>query len=374
MPDFRRGAAAIEAAQQKSQGGAKTFRPFAAQHFWKSNNEEKYLLFLNRVEDIPTIDLINFIPVPKQKYFEQVIARTDPAIGESSDAMVEDWDGQPKEQNIAVAVELEVDFEEKNGRKKPVGFSVKMNEFDRRVRDEDGELTDEYETVASPAIGFITQSPNNFFNAVTAYDQNDAPIEETPLKITRLGTDTSTTYGVAGYDGQEVDLTDLLENIEFYSYVDKDDIDGLYEDIDNAETDRDAGLLIGAYLLGKRLEELSDKERYDEIYDTIDRSLDKFGNKNKGKKGGAKKATTTRAARPSQRASRRAKAEAPAEDPQLTESDEAPADDAPDETPVEEPKAKTTRRRSSAKSDTSDPLKALRERAEKKKAEAAAAA
>ena len=150
MPDFKRGAEAIAKAQEKSKSGGE-FRPFTPEFFWKAD-DERFLLFLNPVNGetgFVTIDeLISFIPIKRKKAdgdtfttYERVIARTDPVIGEKTDPMVTEWDGQPKTQAIAVAVELEPTYkeDERTGRKRPSGFAVKTREFERRVRDDDGE-------------------------------------------------------------------------------------------------------------------------------------------------------------------------------------------------------------------------------------------
>lgn len=339
MPDFRRGATAIAKAQEKPEGGG-SFRPFAPVLFWKNDGDNKYLLFLNSMEDIPTVDMVSFIPVKGKKgngdtftYYEQVIARTDPAIGEAKDPMVEEWDAKPRSTCLAVAVELEPTFEEVRGRKKPVGFEVKTTEFDRRIRDDNGDLTDEVETVEAPVVGFITQSPHNFFNVVSSFDADTAPIHEVATKITRVGNDTSTVYTVAGYDDLDIDLDGLLACIEGVSYL-GDDLDDLLDIIDGLD-DLEAASAIGAFLLDKRLDELADRDRYDELLEGITESLDRFGSKKKGDK-----KERTRKERPARRSQRRSKDE-----------DDAPEAD-PEPDPEPEPEEKPARtRRSRAKKD-----------------------
>lgn len=362
MPDFRRGAEAISAAQKKSKGGG-DFRPFTPEFFWK-DGDEKFLLLLNPVSDFVTAEVISFIPVKGKKAdgdeftrYERVIARTDPVIGEDSDRMVDDWDGKPRETTIATAVELEPTFEEVKGRKRPTGFTVKTREFERRIRDEEGELTDEYEDVVAPEVGILHQSPNNFFNVVTSFDESEAPVEETAVKITRVGNDTNTVYTIAGYVDQQIDLSPLLDNVDSIYYL-RDDIEDILEAVDEATSDVEAAQIIGAALLDKRLDELVDEERYDELYDGIDSTLDKFGGKKKGKKERPKRE------RPARRSQRRSQSE---------DSDEAPADEAPEaevEAEVEEkPKARRTR----AKKDEGDSPKGskvddMRARLEKRRA------
>lgn len=360
MPDFRRGAEAIAKAQEKTKGGS--FKPFTPQIFWKEDQDSKLLLVLNDIESIPTVDMIGFIPVNGKKadgekftYYEQVIARTDPAIDEENDPLVDDWDAKPRSTNLAVAVELEATYEDVRGRKRPKGFEVKTVSFDRRIRDDDGELTDDTEEVTAPVIGFISQSPHNFFNVVTSYDANEAPINETAIKITRVGSDTSTTYTVAGYPDVDIDLTDLLEYIENVSYL-GDDAEELLNLI-SEEEDFGAAAVIGDFLLDKRLEELVDEERYNELYEGVDSTLDKWSGKGKKSSKPAKKKD-----RPARRSQRK-------------EEEEPTPDVEPDAEPEEKeekpkrgrPKAKKEETTSQEDPAVVDKLQQLRDRAAKHK-------
>jgi hypothetical protein len=256
--------------------------------------------------------MISFIPVKRKKangdsytMYEQVIARTDPSIDESVDSMERDWDGKPRDTSIAVAVELEPIFETVKGRKRPRGFEVKTTEFDRRVRDDEGELTDEVEEVIAPVIGFITQSPHNFFNLVASFDAKRSPIEETPLSISRVGSGSSTAYTIDGFPEQELDLSNLIEYIDGVSYL-GDDLGDLLTNMEAVGEDEQAGV-IGTYLLDKRLEELGDEERYNSLYEQINESLDRWG-------GGKKKAAPEKKQRPSQRKKKDETAEAEVEE------------------------------------------------------------
>lgn len=376
MPDFRRGAAAIAESQAKAKSGGGSFRPFTPSLFWKDDGDEKYLLFLNQLDDIPTVDMIGYIPVERKKgdgetftYFEQVIARTSDVIGEDSDPMVDDWDGNPKDTCVAVAVELEPSFETVKGRKRPVGFEVKTNTYERRVRDDEGELTDETEEVTTPVLGFVTQSPHNFFNVVTSFDANDAPIDQCAVKITRVGSKTDTTYTIQGYPEQEVDLGGLLDYVDGISYL-GDDLDDVIEQIDGLE-DGDAALLVGTVLLDKRLDELCDRDRYDELYKGLKKTLDPWKNKGKGGKGKA----SARKDRPARRSQRRTQVENDAADAaEETQGQGGDRSEEPEETP--EPKAKPARKRAAPKADSGDAkaskLDELRARQAARKAKVAA--
>jgi hypothetical protein len=327
MPDFRRGAAAIAKAQENAKSSG-TFRPFTPSLFWKDPGDKKYLLFLNPLDDIPTVDMIGFIPVVQKKgdgtkytSYEQVIARTSDVIGEESDPMVDDWDAKPRETCVAVAVELEATFEEVEikgkTRKRSTGFEVATTVFERRIRDDKGDLTDDTEEVESPAIGFITQSPHNFFNVVTSFDANTAPIEDTAVCITRVGEKKSTVYSIDGFEDQEIDLGGLVECVDGISYFTEEERDALLDEIEDKD-DAEAAQIIGAAMLDKRLEELIDKDRYNELYEGIDSTLDKWSGKAKSKAKGERKERSSR------RSQRRSRSEEPADEPEAEAPEATP--------------------------------------------------
>lgn len=301
MANFRRGAEAVAKSTEKSSSGS--YRTYTPTIYWPGDNDHRYLLFLNPMDEIVTADMVRYIPQEFKgrdgeihETFEEVIARTDNSIGESVDPMVRDWDGAAKPNGIAVAVELEPIMENVNGRDRIRGFEVKTDTFERRIRDEDNDLTDDTEEVIKPLVGIITQSTYNFFNVVTSFDANDAPIEQCPVKITRIGGDSSTTYSVQGYQDIDVDLTNLIDYVDGISYL-NDEMDELLALIDETDTNEAAALVIGETVLNKRLDELVDEERYDKLYDSINKSLDRFGNKGKKKDKPAKKAAPRRSQR-----------------------------------------------------------------------------
>ena len=302
---FRRGADEIAKANEGSGGGGSkgNFIPYAPKIFWQNADEERYVLFLNPLAEIPRVEMINFIP--NGNGYEQVIARTDPAIGEKVDPMVANWDAFPADTNIAVAVELEPEVEQSGKYKRPKGFTVKTRTYERRVRDEDGELTDETEEMTTPVLGFITQSPRNFFNVVSDYDSSEGEIEKTPLKIKRLGKDSNTTYTVKGYEELPINLSGLLDNLPGFSYL--NNRDEVIAELQGLE-DLEAAHRLGEILLEQRLEELADQERYNELYEGITESLDKFGRK----------------------AERAANKKAPARKPAAAKADPEPAEEAPE--------------------------------------------
>lgn len=337
MPQFRRGAEEIEKSTQRKGGGS--LGKFAPSIYLKNDKEFKYLLFLNPIEDVPRLDMINFIPVKNDKgeqmYYASVIARSDACFEEDAvkvDRLVEDWDAPVKDSNLFVAVELEAVTETKRGREKPVGFKVKTVEYERRIRDEDGELTEETETVVSPAYGFVQESASNFGSVLGSHDAEEFPIEDGAIKVIRIGEDQNTKYNVTGYEEIPIDRSPFVENIDGISYI-ADVLDDVKEAIDGL--DDDAALkAVGTVLLEARLNELADEDRYNRLADGVTESLDRFGAKKKKKNGSEKKS------RPSQRSN--------------GSSDEAPAEKA-------EPKPKQK------SSESMDALRKLQENAKSRK-------
>lgn len=340
--EIRRGAAAIQAAVDANENrGGGSFKPFLPGLFWKDDKESRYLLFLNTIEEVPQFDAVSFIPT-ENGFFETVVAKTDQYFGEKSDRFEKVWDATVRVTDFAVAVELEPILELVKGKKRPKGFEVATKTFDRKIFDDDGDDTGETEEVTTPVIGVISQSPYNFFNVVKSYDAEEAPIHETPVKITRLGKDQNTSYTITGYVDQEIDLSNLIEFIDGISYLGKpEDIEAIVEQIADLEP-LEAANAIGTILLDKRVEELLDEDRYEELFEGVDESMDKFGNKKKKGKKDEKK--PERKTRPSQRRK--------AAEPEDEWVDEGDSGDAPDEPEPEKPKR--TRRTTRAKATPAD--------------------
>jgi len=354
-----RGREAILAAQEESKGGG-DFTPYLKSIYWPEDKSERYVLFLSDLEGpdaMPRFKMIQFIE-DENGHYQETVAKIDGYFGESKDPFIEDWDATAVDRNVAIAVELEPISEVVKGRKRPKGFEVKTEEYVRKVVDEDGEVTDEEEEVTTPVIGFVVQSPNNFFNHVENYDANEAPIGETAVKITRLGKDKHTSYALQGYDDMSIDLTNLLEYLDGVSYL-KEDLDEILEAIDGKE-DLEAAQIIGTIILNKRIDELLDEERYDKLLEGVTESMDRFGNKKKSK--GKAKGKVERSTRRSQRRSR--SEEAPEEG-----SGDAPEPEA--EEPAEESKARRKAKASSkpkSREAQVSRMDELRERAKRKAA------
>jgi hypothetical protein len=303
MPNFRRGPEAIQEAVDTARSGGGEFRPFIPSIYWK-DGDTKYVLILNPIDDIPRVQLHGFLPLTDGRY-DQVIARTDEGFGERVDPIEQEWQYAPRLSNLMVAVELEPLVRIVGGYERPQGFEVKTKTFERRIRDDEGELTEDREEVTIPNIGIIAQSPINFGSVIADFAAKDAPIHTTAIRISRLGKD-SPTYTVTGYPDQDIDLSNLFDHIEGISYV--KDMDKLLGEIQQCETDEDATILIGNEILETRLDELSDSEHYDEVLAHISKASSYPSTQGGKKEKGAAKAKTTRAARPS---GRRASAEEP---------------------------------------------------------------
>lgn len=353
MPDFRRGMAAIKEAQESSRGGG-DFKPWVPQIKWE-DGDERYVMFLTSIEETPLVELHEWIPVGKAEKsdgteytkFGWFISRTDPAIGEDVDPLTEKG-SDPKQRNIGIAVELEPIMATVKGRPRPKGFEVKTHEFERSIRDDEGNATDEKETVVAPVIGVVTQSPHNFYGYLGSFNETEAPVEETAFKVLRRGGDKNTAYDFTPYFDQDVDLANIVEYVDGITYL-NENMDEIVEAVDGLPTD-EAAHLIAIALLDARLEELADGERYEELTGEIKEIKSKYGSK---KKKGEGKATSEKPKRTSQRTRAKAKSEDAGEEASAEAEEEAP--------------------KSQADDDKMDKFEKLRARAKKRKADAAAA-
>lgn len=286
--EFKRGIAAIEEAAKTG----KKFQPFAPQIGWK-DQEERYILFLTNIEDAATVLLHEWIDCGEKSFGEGknkktftdwgfFISRKDPAIGEESDPLT-DKGSNPKKRILAAAVELEPI---KGDGPRPVGFTVKTEEYTRKTDDGD-------EEVIAPVIGVITQASKNFFKLLVSHAETEGPIEDAPFKVRRIGGDSETAYAFTPYFDQPVDLSDLLAYIDGVSYLNDEDTWGEIEAALESGDEKEAAMGIGAVLLNKRLNELADWDTYQEMTSHIESIESKY------EKGDKKK--TDRPARRSQR-------------------------------------------------------------------------
>jgi len=263
-----------EAQESQNRSGSNPYPAFCPEIKWTDDREEKYIAFLNRPEDIPTVALHTFVPVgtatskagKEYTKYESFIDRKDPGIGEDKDDLTDRLGHRAQQRSIAVAVELEPTYVTVNNRKRPNGFQVKTETYTRKT--EDGGT----EEVEAPVIGLVVQSPRNFFGWVGSFHESTAPIEETPLQVLRRGKDAGTAYDFTPYLDQTIDYTNLFQCIDGVNYL-RGELDGI--DLDGEPLD--VALSLGNKMLEKRLEELADGERYERLVSPITEIEDRWG-------------------------------------------------------------------------------------------------
>lgn len=280
MPQYRRGVEAVEEAAARK--GGKGFRPFVPQVRWSADDEKKYVLVLTPADEVGTFDLHEWIPVGKgekangESYtqWETFLSRKDPFIGEDYDKISDDLDRAPKTRCVGVAVELEPVIENVKGRMRPTSFTVKLDTYTRKT--DDGE-----EEVTQPAIGLITQSSQLMWSPLVSYDASVGPLAELPIEITRRGTDANTRYDFVPFTDIPVDVSAVTEYVDGISYL-SDDLDDIVAAIEAADGDElAAAQVVAESLFNKRLAELADPDRYEELVGPLTELPDRFGGKKK---------------------------------------------------------------------------------------------
>jgi len=295
MPNYqpRRGLGAVEQAANRK-GGTK-LRGFAPEIRWREDGEKKYILVLSNFEDddpnaVVVADLHEFIPVGTGEKsngdtytrYESFVSRKDPlAGGENYDDLEDRLGNKPRTRCIGVALELEPEFEVVKGRKKPVSFKVKTDSFTRKT--ETGT-----EDVEQPLIGLIIQSAFLVWSPLGSLDESQGPLSELPVEVTRRGKDVNSRYDFVSYMDMPVDFSPLFNNIDGITYI-ADELVDVKGDL-VAKGDIEAAQLVGQILVDKRLNELSDKARYEELVSPIEHIEQRFGGGRKTKP--APRATT----------------------------------------------------------------------------------
>lgn len=298
MPTYnaRRGLGAVEQAANRK-GGSK-LRGFAPEIRWREDGEKKYILVLSSFEDddpnaVVVADLHEFIPVGTgekangETYtrYESFLSRKDPIAGsEDYDDLEDRLGNKPRTRCIGVAVELEPEFEVIKGRKKPVGFTVKTDTFTRNT--DNGQ-----EEVEQPLIGLIIQSAFLVWSPLGSLDESQGPLSELPVEVTRRGKDVNSRYDFVHHPNMNIDLSKLFDNLDGVTYI-SDEISEVKDELVE-KGDLEAAQLVAQILMDKRLNELSDKERYEELVTPIEHIEQRFGG---GRKKPAPKAATKPAA------------------------------------------------------------------------------
>jgi hypothetical protein len=284
MPNYqpRRGLGAVEQAANRK-GGTK-FRGFVPEIRWREDGEKKYVLVLSSFDGedsnaVVVADLHEFIPVGNgekangETYtkYESFVSRKDPlAGGEDYDDLEDRLGNKPRTRCIGVAVELEPEFKTVNGRNRPAGFKVKTDTFTRNG--DNGQ-----EEVEQPLIGLIIQSAFLMWSPLGSLDESQGPLSQLPVEVTRRGKDVNSRYDFVPYMDLPVDLTPLFDNLDGITYIADEIADSKDEIV--AQGTIEAAQLVGQIMIDKRLQELSDKDRYEELVGPISHLEPRFGAK-----------------------------------------------------------------------------------------------
>lgn len=283
MPKFepRRGLAAIEEAATVKSGGGNNYRPFVPEISWREDNEKKYILVLTPIEEVVTLDMHEWIPVGKgekangETYtkYEAFISRKDGSIGEDYDDLEDRLGRRPRTRCFGVAVELEPIFETVKGRQRPKGFTVKTDTYTRKT--EEGE-----QEMVQPAVGLIVQSAALMWSPLGSLDSAQGPLSALPLEVTRRGKDRNTRYDFVPFVDAPVDLSAVVDHLDGISYL-KDSLADVIAAAEAADDEVGAAQAVAEALFNARLDELADKERYDELVTPIEEIPDRFGSNKK---------------------------------------------------------------------------------------------
>lgn len=306
MPEYRRGREAIEDAAKRSEGGG-NFRPFVPEIRWQDADEKKFVLILTPIDEVGEFELHEWIPVAEREksngetytQYEAFLSRKDPFVGEDFDKIEDELERKAKTRCMGVAVELEPVMEVIQGRQKPSRFKVKTATYTKNSDDGEQEVT-------QPVIGLIVQSSALMWSPLSSHDESiNGPITELPLEITRRRKDKDTRYDIVPLPGMEIDLAPVIAYLDGLSYL-SDDLDDIIADIEATdEGDELAGAqVVARAIFDKRLAELADGERYEEMVGPIEELPDQWG-KGKRKKVKRSSSSSNGRSRPSRRSPRK---------------------------------------------------------------------
>lgn len=278
MPQFRKGRQAAEEAATKGGGDFKGFLPEIK---WREDGEKKYILVLTPESEVVTLDLHEFIEVgTKEKAngetypdFQVFLSRKDPSLDEDYDDLKDRLGNEPRTRSYGVACELEPVMENVRGRQRPKGFAVKTATYTRRG--DDGEVE-----VTQPVVGILTGSPAILWNPLLGLDESQGPFIELPIEVTRRFTNKNTRYEFVPFIDAPIDLSPIREYYDGISYL-KDELEEIGRVVDGADDDVEAAMAVADALYTKRLEELADKDRYDELVGPVTEVVNRFDKKDK---------------------------------------------------------------------------------------------
>lgn len=212
---LRKGAeASAKAAAAASAGGGGRFTRQLRWGNKKGQSMQHYVLFLSDWESIPTVLMHKMLDCGQNEegntIWRSFISQADPAIG-GDDPLITKHGLKPRNQNIAFVVLMEPVTETKGGRQVVKSFVPQMDTW----TDKDGEEHTE------PAVRVIVESPSTFFSYFATYAEDEGPIENVVFSVTRVGTDTNTTYNPIPSTkpfelGDDFDLEASLAKLEAY--------------------------------------------------------------------------------------------------------------------------------------------------------------
>jgi hypothetical protein len=184
--------------------------------YWKvdGENDLRYLAFLTPLAEVPRLLMHGFVRTPngprtfvcrKNEIFEDENPTGDCPV-------CDEFKKAPRNQWLALAVELEPVMERVNGRQVITGFTPKMDEWEF---EKDGKT----ETGTAPHVGIVSQALKNFWTPFSAKVNREitrkgvGDLQEVVYEIQRVGkTKDDTTYLFEPY---EADLRPDLSEYDF---------------------------------------------------------------------------------------------------------------------------------------------------------------
>lgn len=220
--------------------------------FWKAGDKDpKFLAFLTPLADVPRLLMHGYINTPngprtfvcrKNEIFEDENPNGECVI-------CDEFKKSPRNQWLALAVELTPKEERVNGRKQITGFEVRMDEWDY---EKDGKT----EKGTAPHVGIVSQALRNFWTPFSAKVNREitrnevGDLHEIVYEIVRSGkTKDDTTYLFEAYpadlrpDLSEFDfpsLEDWIESKGNTAYYEEELSGGIEEDDSDAAPQAEA--------------------------------------------------------------------------------------------------------------------------------------
>lgn len=220
--------------------------------YWKAGDTEpKYLAFLTPLQEVPRLLIHGFVRTPNGP--RTFVCRKNEIFEDENEngecAVCDEYKKSPRNQWLALAVELEPEFKRENGRQVITGFTVRMDEWEQEI---DGKT----ETRSAPHVGIVTQSLRNFWTPFSAKVNREitrngvGDLTEVVYEISRQGkTKDNTVYTFDVFDPElrpdlsEFDfpsLEDWIEQKGSADYFEEELSAGVEDDDNDAPSDDDA--------------------------------------------------------------------------------------------------------------------------------------